>query len=135
MKFAFRQGLIWIPIEIIYEGQAVKIQDCIIDTGSATTAIDIDLVAFDYRKPAIIRRLCGLGGGTQEVVCQQIECVKIEAAVLSDVEIEFGDISSQFGINGFIGNDILRRFSFSIDFPNRELHFHNFCNPNEHYAT
>ena len=38
MKFAFRQGLIWIPIEIIYEGQAVKIQDCIVDTGSATTA-------------------------------------------------------------------------------------------------
>ena len=55
MKFAFRQGLIWIPIEIIYEGQAVKIQDCILDTGSATTAIDIDLVAFDYRKPAIMR--------------------------------------------------------------------------------
>lgn len=124
MKFAFQQGLIWIPIEIVYEGNAINIENCIVDTGSATTAIDIDMIAFNYRKPSIIRRLCGLGGGTQEVVCQQIDHLRIDTMNLSEIAIEFGDISSQFGINGFIGNDVLRYFAFTIDFFQQEFHIH-----------
>ena len=124
MKFTFRQGLIWIPIEVVYEGQMVRIEDCIIDTGSATTAIDIDMIAFNFRKPAIIRRICGLGGGVQEVVAQAIELIKIGDASFSHVEIEFGDIASQFGINGFIGNDLLRHVCLTIDFPSEECHFY-----------
>lgn len=124
MKFTFRQGLIWIPIEVVYEGQMVRIEDCIIDTGSATTAIDIDMIAFNFRKPATIRRICGLGGGVQEVVAQTIELIKIGDASFSHVEIEFGDIASLFGINGFIGNDLLRRVCLTIDFPSEECHFY-----------
>ena len=47
MKFHFRNGLIWVSIDLDYEGKDVKIDNCIIDTGSATTAIDIDLVDFN----------------------------------------------------------------------------------------
>ena len=68
MNFVFDQGLIWISINIQYEGKSIEIENCILDTGSATTAIDIDLVDFNYRKPASIKRLYGLGGGTQEVI-------------------------------------------------------------------
>ncbi len=57
MKFEFDKGLIWIPIKIQYEGKSIEIEKCILDTGSATTAIDIDLVDFNYRKPASIKRL------------------------------------------------------------------------------
>ena len=35
---------------------------------------------------------------------------------LKDIEIEFGDIKSDFGINGFVGNDILSKFSFTVNF-------------------
>lgn len=125
MKFSFRQGLIWIPIELVYEGQVVNIENCIIDTGSATTAIDIDGVAFNFRKPATIRRICGLGGGMQEVVSQTIDQIKIDAECFSNVEIEFGDISSQFGINGFIGNDLLSHFSFTLDFFTEQFYIHD----------
>ena len=52
MNFNFRNGLIWISIDIEYEGENVKIDNCILDTGSATTAIDIDLVEFNYKKPS-----------------------------------------------------------------------------------
>jgi len=116
VKFEYYKGLIWISVGIEYEGKPVEIDKCILDTGSATTAIDIDFVNFNYHKAAFIRRLCGLGGGTQEVICQKIDSFLIGKTELKDVEIEFGDIQSGFGINGFIGNDILSRFSFSIDF-------------------
>lgn len=121
MRFEFHQGLIWVPIKIVYEGKTVVIDRCILDTGSATTALDIDLVTFNYQKPAFIRRLCGLGGGTQEVICQIIDSFSIDSIALHQVEIEFGDISSHFGISGFIGNDILQRFCFTIDFLKQEI--------------
>ncbi len=116
MKFEYHKGLIWITVGVEYEGKLIGIDKCIFDTGSATTAIDIDLVDFNYHKPAFIRRLCGFGGGTQEVICQKTDRFLIDNRELKDIEIEFGDIRSGFGINGFIGNDILSRFAFSVNF-------------------
>ncbi len=34
MKFELKKGLIWAPIELIYEGTRMKIANCIIDTGN-----------------------------------------------------------------------------------------------------
>ncbi len=48
MTFEFRQGLVWVSIEIRYEGKCIPIDRCIVDTGSASTAFDIDLVPFNY---------------------------------------------------------------------------------------
>ncbi len=121
MRFGFRNGLIWISIGIEYEGKSIEIPDCILDTGSATTAADIDFVNFNYHKPAFIRRLCGLGGGIQEVVCQRIDKLVIDNTELKDIEIEFGDIRTGFEINGFVGNDILSHFSFTVDFSKQEI--------------
>jgi len=121
MKFRFDNGLIWISVGLEYEGRPVEIANCILDTGSATTAMDIDFVDFNYRKPAFIRRLCGLGGGIQEVACQITDKLVIDKTELRDVEIEFGDIISGLGINGFLGNDILSRFSFNVDFSKKKI--------------
>ncbi len=66
-------GLVWISINIEYEGKLTKINNCILDTGSATTAIDIDLVDFNFQKFAVIKRLHGIGNGIQEVVSQKVE--------------------------------------------------------------
>ena len=105
MDFEFKEGLIWIPVDIVYERNLIKIERCILDTGSATTALDIDFVNFNYKKSSIIRRMCGLGGGAQEVICQQIDKFIINEVELSNIEIEFGRIKTNFGIHGFIGND------------------------------
>ncbi len=121
MTFEFHHGLIWVAVALVYEGKSVDIDRCILDTGSATTAIDIDLISFNYHKPAIIRRLRGLAGGTQEVVCQSIDRFCIGNVELSPIEIEFGDIASTLGIHGFIGNDILSRFDLTINFRTQEI--------------
>ncbi len=107
--------------DIKYDGQWYPINDCILDTGSATTAIDIDLVDFNYRKSAEIKRLLGIGGGTQEVVSQRVDSIMIGQSELYDVEIEFGDIQEDLGINGFIGTDILSQFILTIDFVQKTI--------------
>ena len=107
--------------ELVYEGNLIKIDNCILDTGSATTAIDIDLIQFNYQKPSKIKRLLGIGGGTHEVIAQTIEKAIIDEIELSDIEIEFGDIEAELGINGFIGNDILSQFIVTIDYLERKV--------------
>ncbi|MCK5524219.1 MAG: hypothetical protein KAI83_13895 [Thiomargarita sp.] len=123
MKFERKQGLIWVPIEVIYEGKKIIIPDCIIDTGSSSTMIDIDLVEFDYRKPAIIKRLFGIGTGKQEVLSQEVDKIIIDQFELEAVQIEFGTIKETLGINGFIGNDILSQFIVMIDFNQQIISF------------
>jgi hypothetical protein len=107
-------GGLWRPITV---------PNCIIDTGSSTTMIDIDLVEFDYHKPALIKRLFGIGKGKQEVLCQQVDKVIIEQFELETVEIEFGTIKKSLGIDGFIGTDILGQFILTIDFKQKLIDF------------
>ena len=121
MIFGWKYGLIWVNLDIKYDGKWYHIDNCILDTGSATTAIDIDLVDFNYQKPAEIKRLRGIGSGTQEVVSQQLDSLIIGQSKLHDIEIEFGDIQEDLGINGFIGTDILSRFTLTIDFAQKTI--------------
>ena len=116
MKFQWRHGLIWVEIEIIYAGQRLKIDNCIVDTGSATTAVDINDIDFNYRKDSSIRRLFGVGGGTQEVIAQNVDKLYIDQQVVNDIEIGFGDLNQNLGINGFIGTDVLSQFQLKLDF-------------------
>ena len=121
MIFEFKNGLIWISVTLEYEEKTFKIDQCILDTGSETTAIDIDCINFNYQKPSFIRRLYGLGGGLQEVICQRVSKIVIDDTELNDIEIEFGNLKSDFGINGFIGNDVLSRFTFTVNFINHDI--------------
>lgn len=121
MIFEWKYGLIWVNLDIKYEGKWYPINNCILDTGSATTAIDIDLVDFNYHRPAEIKRLLGIGGGTQEVVSQEVEAIMIGQSELSDIKLEFGDIQEDLGINGFIGTDILSCFLLTIDFAHKTV--------------
>ncbi len=121
MKFKWEQGLIWVSFEIKYEGKWLKIDDCILDTGSATSAIDIDLVEFNYNNPTEIKRLYGIGGGTQEVVSQEIDAIDIDGTKLDSFNIEFGDFKEDLGINGFIDNDVLSSFNVSIDYSQKQI--------------
>ncbi len=123
MKFNWKNGLIWISFELDYEGSKCEIENCIIDTGSATSAIDIDLVEFNFQKDAVITRLFGIGGGTQEVITQKVNSIIIDDYEINNRELEFGNIHSNIGINGFIGNDLLGLFVVKIDYSQQIIDF------------
>ena len=107
MKFKWSNGLIWVSLDIVYEGHHFEISDCILDTGSASTAIDIDKVEFNFKKPTKLKRLVGVGGGTQEVLSQVVDEVIVDGQTISNMPIEFGNLQGDMGINGFVGTDLL----------------------------
>jgi hypothetical protein len=121
LNFRFVHGLIFMSIDVVYEGKTIKIDNCILDTGSATTAVDIDLIDFNYRKPSEIKRLIGIGGGSQEVIAQSVDGIQINGKTLKNIQLEFGDLKEALGINGFIGNDVLSLFEVSISYKRQEI--------------
>jgi len=116
MNFTWENNLIWVELDLVYEGKVITIDRCIVDTGSAATAIDIELVDFNYSKPSKIKRLFGIGSGTQEVISQSVDKIIFDKKEIIMPEIEFGDIKKSLGINAFIGNDILSNFTVNINF-------------------
>ena len=63
----------------------------------------------------------GIGGGTQEVVSQEIDAIDIDGNKLDSFNIEFGDFKEDLGISGFIGNDVLSSFNVSIDYSQKQI--------------
>lgn len=122
MNFYWKNGLIWIDVYLGYNGIKYQVENCIVDTGSAGTAIDIEQIEFDYGRPTQIKRLAGIGG-TQEVVSQEIESLCFGDIQIRNISIEFGNLKNDYGINGFIGTDVLSKFKITIDFINNEILF------------
>jgi hypothetical protein len=120
MKIIERDGLIYLPITLKYDSKVYKINDCILDTGSAGTVIDIDFIQFNPKIPAVLKRLHGIGGH-QDVVAQNVDFIKIDSIYLRNVLIEFGDINNSFGIKGILGTNLLKYMDFHLSFINKKL--------------
>ncbi len=63
------------------------------------------------------------GGGIQEVISQKVDSIIVDNYELKNIELEFGNISEDLGINAFLGNDILNLFNININFSKQEIMF------------
>jgi hypothetical protein len=122
MQFIEHDGLIFIPITLGYNSKNYQVTDCILDTGSAGTIIDVDLIPFNPKIPGILKRLHGIGGH-QDVVAQYVDFIQIENCWLENILVEFGDIQNSYGIKGILGTNLLRFMSLYLNFNQQEIEF------------
>ncbi len=92
------------------------------DTGSAGTIIDVDLIPFNPKIPSILKRLHGIGGH-QDVVAQPVDFIQIENCLLENILVEFGDIKNSYSINGILGTNLLRFMNLYLNFNQQEIEF------------
>ena len=121
MKFEFRNGLLYLPLSICYDGLVELIG--IIDTGSAGTAVDvsrfnIDLLSRNGRSIT----LHGVGG-TQDAFVQTVTRVTVGGFEANDFEIEFCDLKDSFGFEAIIGGDLLMALGAVIDYTACDISF------------
>jgi len=112
-----------VPIRLIHETQTLTLQNCIFDTGSAGTTFDADLVTAIGLKllpESKVKRLSTIGG-YQRVFTRVVNELKIGNQSIINFEVEIGDLTSKFKIDGIIGTDIIRKFNWKIDFDNQCL--------------
>lgn len=118
ISFQLRHGLVFIPVALAYGGCTILLQNCIFDTGAAGTTFDSELVAPIGIVPSPsskIRRLATIGG-YERVFTHHLDRLAIGEAVVEQIEIEVGDLTSKFVIDGIIGIDVIQRFNWMMNF-------------------
>ena len=102
----------------MHGGVEFRIDNVLVDTGSATTIFASDYVrpfGIDSEPTDKIRKIVGVGGN-EYVLEKRIDTLIIDDVSIEDSIIQIGDMDYGFGINGIIGGDLLMRTKMIIDY-------------------
>ena len=121
MKFEYRDGLLYLPISVFYDRSTELIG--IVDTGSASTAVEVEEFNVDLlsRGGRMVTRV-GVGG-FQESFAQTVSQVSIGEFSVENFEIDFCNLKDDFGFSAIIGSDLLDALDAVIDYGKREINF------------
>lgn len=126
MNIEFRDGLLFISIQITYNGVSKVIDNMVIDTGCAKTLIVSEVVEeINIRvEPDDELIVCQGIGGTEVSFVKHIDLIKLENIEFKNKDIDFSNIDYE-GINGLVGLDLLIEAGIIIDLDKLKMHPRN----------
>jgi len=116
-KIILVDNLPFIQISISHQGKTKIIDNVLIDTGSGSTILKVDLLEDIGIMPEdedIIATISGVGG-SEFVFIKVIDCIQVGDLKVTDFKIDLGIMDYGFDINGIIGMDFLTRIFSHID--------------------
>jgi len=125
MQLLLKDELPFTTVKISYDGASIKINNVLVDTGSASTIFAADIMATVNIIPEPDDKLFAIRGvgGSETVFSREIDFVQIGERRLDQFEIEIGGMDYGFEINGILGMDflvsvgaIINLHEFRIDF-------------------
>lgn len=119
MKFRFSDGLPFVSIACRIGNRRANF-DAIIDTGSAGSALDVNVLPPDFAKDGRFAEIVGVGG-SQPVMIQAVDEIKIGSTQIDSFELEFTDLENNFGVQAIIGSDLLRQQRAIINYKDSSL--------------
>lgn len=108
---------------LTHRGQSLTLDTVLIDTGSAGTIFQVDLVSaigLTYSRSDVVREIVGVGG-SEFVVTTRLDRLVLGEIVVDDVEIQLGGMEYGFRLDGIIGMNVLGRIGAAIDLAVLEL--------------
>ncbi|KAA3660910.1 MAG: hypothetical protein DWQ04_18065 [Chloroflexi bacterium] len=117
VDISLQDGLPFISIELTQSNQIITIPNVLIDTGSAGTVFNTDLVSqigLVLETNDIIRRIRGVGG-SEFVFTKIVDQISLGDLQVEKFEIEVGAMAYGFEIGGIIGMDFLTSVGAIID--------------------
>ncbi len=123
MKIRIEDGLPFVSISISYQQQQIKLNQVILDTGSAGTILKYDIVkSIGIQQDANdeIHRICGVGG-KEFVFAKCIDQIMLDSAMVTDFKVEIGTMDYGFPIDGILGLDYLSKIGAIIDLKNFQI--------------
>ncbi|RME50670.1 MAG: hypothetical protein D6796_02485 [Caldilineae bacterium] len=109
MQLQLKDSLPFVTVTVGYKGEAVQIQNVLVDTGSASTILASDRVAQIGIEPSaddILYTIRGVGG-IEVVYLREVDYLKAGEREVAGFEIEVGGMDYGFEINGILGMDFL----------------------------
>lgn len=110
MRLQIRGELPFITLTLVHRGSVTSVENVLVDTGSASTVLNADVVALVGVLPEPgdrVRALRGVGG-REFVFTHRIDRLEVDGRGLSDFEVEVGEMDYGFEIGGILGMDFLR---------------------------
>jgi hypothetical protein len=125
MRLSLKDDLPFISINLSFAGQTAKIEDILVDTGSASTILAADAVSVIQLTPQPtdeLRIIRGVGG-TEIVFSRVVDFVAVSDMIVPSFEIEVGGMDYGFPVNGILGMDFLNKTGAIINLRDLQIEF------------
>ncbi|WP_163852517.1 retropepsin-like aspartic protease [Paenibacillus elgii] len=117
MNITEEYGLPFISLTIIYKGKQLELQKVLLDTGSASTLFNADLVRDIGVVPEendVVDTIRGVVG-VEYVYTKYMDAIKFDGISVEQFQVEIGSMDYGIEIEGIIGFDFMRAAGLIID--------------------
>lgn len=117
MNIKLRDGLPFIEVDVTHGKKTLKIKNVLVDTGSASTIISSDIALDLGLGPSPedeLVRIHGVGG-SEYVYEKNIEEIKFETTIISNLMVDVGAMNYGFEIDAITGMNFLISTRLIID--------------------
>ncbi len=125
MKLLLKDDLPFINVNLCYLGETVKVENVLVDTGSASSIFSADVVEKVNISPKPEDKLYAIRGvgGSETVFSREIDYLEVGGQSLEGIEIEVGGMDYGFEINGILGMDFLVAVGAIINLKELQISF------------
>lgn len=123
MKIADIYGLPFISVQLVYRGKKLTLEKVLLDTGSASTLLNADVVMDIGMIPEendVVNTIRGVGG-IEYVYTKSLDFIAVDGTVVEDFEIEIGNMDYGLEIDGILGFNFMKQTGAVINLNSMEI--------------
>lgn len=123
MKIADIYGLPFITVQLVYRGKRLTLKKVLLDTGSASTLLNADVVMDIGMIPEendVVNTIRGVGG-IEYVYTKSLDSIAVDGTVVEDFEIEIGSMDYGLEIDGILGFNFMKQTGAVINLNSMEI--------------
>jgi hypothetical protein len=116
-------GLPFVSMTVVFRGRELKLEKVLLDTGSASTLLNADIVQEIGMVPEgndIVDIIRGVGG-VEYVYTKYLDSIIVDEAILKDFQVEIGNMDYGMEIDGILGFNFLKQAGAVIDIGEMQL--------------
>ncbi|HEX4953691.1 MAG TPA: retropepsin-like aspartic protease [Thermoanaerobaculia bacterium] len=123
MRLRLLGGLAYVAGEVVHGGRVLRVENLLVDTGSAGTVFSADLLLELGIAPEPSDRLLRVRGvgGTEFVFTKVLSALTVGDLAVMRFRVQVGALDYGFPLDGILGLDFLRATKAKLDFDALEL--------------
>lgn len=107
----------FIEIVVYYKNQSIKLSRVLIDTGSSSTILKLDIVeeiGLTVELEDVLGTISGVGG-SEFVFFKTVDAIEVNGFKIENLQVDIGTMNYGINIDGIIGMDFLLKAKGIID--------------------
>ncbi|SDI48116.1 retropepsin-like aspartic protease [Natribacillus halophilus] len=117
MKINIQYGLPFVGLEVTFRGKKLRLDNVLLDTGSAGTTFNANVVeniGVVPEKNDIVDTIRGVGG-VEYVYVKNFDLIQLEEISQNDFEVEIGNMDYGMTMDGILGFDFISSAKLIVD--------------------